>query len=80
MRKRGRRWARRFWRHRSTRTQWINCDVRALDLSVMSKYGVIMSDPPWDIHMVLPYGTLTDEEMLSLNVGELAEENYLLLL
>ena len=57
--------------------QWINCDVRALDLSVVGKYGVIMADPPCDI-MELPYGTLTDEEMLALNVGELATDDCLL--
>eukprot|EP01084_Bolivina_argentea_P078574 142594_1 len=60
--------------------QWINCDVRALEFGVLNKYGVIMADPPWDIHMELPYGTLTDEEMLTLGVGELADDNCLLFL
>ena len=27
-----------------------------------------MVDPPWDIHMELPYGTMADDEMCSLNV------------
>ena len=31
--------------------QWINCDVRRFDYSVLGKFHVIMADPPWDIHM-----------------------------
>ena len=27
-----------------------------------------MLDPPWDIHMTLPYDTLADTEMLALKV------------
>ena len=27
-----------------------------------------MADPPWDIHMELPYGTMADEEMRRMNV------------
>lgn len=32
-----------------------------------------MLDPPWDIHMNLPYGTLKDKEMLALNVKQLQD-------
>ena len=31
--------------------QWINCDLRSFDYSVLGKFHVIMADPPWDIHM-----------------------------
>lgn len=31
--------------------QWINCDVRRFDYTVLGKFHVIMADPPWDIHM-----------------------------
>jgi hypothetical protein len=31
--------------------QWINCDLRTFDYSVLGKFHVIMADPPWDIHM-----------------------------
>ncbi|KAI6034082.1 MT-A70-domain-containing protein [Pisolithus microcarpus] len=31
--------------------QWINCDLRHFDYSVLGKFHVIMADPPWDIHM-----------------------------
>ena len=27
-----------------------------------------MADPPWDIHMELPYGTMADDEMRRMNV------------
>lgn len=32
-----------------------------------------MLDPPWDIHMNLPYGTLKDKEMKSLRIRELSD-------
>jgi mRNA (2'-O-methyladenosine-N6-)-methyltransferase len=34
--------------------QWIQCDVRKLNLEVLGKFTVIMADPPWRIHMDLP--------------------------
>lgn len=36
--------------------QWIQCDLRYLDMTVLGKFAVVMADPPWDIHMELPYG------------------------
>ena len=79
--------------------QWIQCDVRHLDLSVLGKFryahrravpasglwplaaqvqttgrtgcSVIMADPPWQIRMDLPYGTMSDNEMRQLQLGEL---------
>eukprot|EP01083_Nonionella_stella_P143582 446571_1 len=33
-----------------------------------------MADPPWDIHMSLPYGTLSDAEMMNLNIGALSTD------
>ena len=47
-------------------SQWINCDIRNFDCSILGKFDVIMADPPWDIHMDLPYGTLRDDEMKNL--------------
>ena len=44
-------------------SQWINGDIRQFDFSILGKVDVIMADPPWDIHMNLPYGTLKDFEM-----------------
>ena len=55
--------------------QWVQCDLRGLDLSVLGKFSVIMADPPWDIHMELPYGTMSDDEMRQLPVPSLQVRN-----
>jgi mRNA m6A methyltransferase catalytic subunit len=60
-------------------SQWISCDVRRLDLGILGKFGVLMMDPPWDIHMTLPYGTLTDDEMKDLKIQQLQDDGILLL-
>ena len=31
--------------------QWVQCDLRYFDMSVLGKFAVVMADPPWDIHM-----------------------------
>ncbi|KAK4389856.1 N6-adenosine-methyltransferase MT-A70-like [Sesamum angolense] len=31
--------------------QWINCDIRSFRMDILGQFGVIMADPPWDIHM-----------------------------
>jgi len=38
-----------------------------------------MADPPWDIHMELPYGTLTDDEVRNLPVGEIHQDGMIFL-
>ena len=48
--------------------QWVQCDLRNFDYSVLGKFSVVMADPPWDIHMELPYGTMADDEMRKLPV------------
>lgn len=62
-----------------TPPQWINCDVRQLPFSVLGKFAAIISDPAWDIHMSLPYGTCKDAELLSLPMHELQDEGILFL-
>ncbi len=57
--------------------QWINCDVRKFDMSVLGKFGVIMTDPPWEIHQDLPYGTMADDEMRKLNIGCLQDDGVI---
>lgn len=59
--------------------QWVNCDLRYFDVSVLGKFSVIMADPPWDIHMELPYGTMQDDEMRTMNISVLQDEGYLFL-
>lgn len=59
--------------------QWIQCDLRYLDMTVLGKFAVVMADPPWDIHMELPYGTMSDDEMRKLDVPSLQDEGYIFL-
>ncbi|SIO73553.1 MT-A70 [Babesia microti strain RI] len=60
--------------------QWINCDVRKIDFRIFNPYvKVIMADPPWDIHMDLPYGTLKDSEMKELQLKDVQDEGLLFL-
>ena len=60
-------------------TQWIKCDVRTFELSMLGHFGVVMADPPWLIGQELPYGTMSDDEMRGLNVGCLQEEGVIFL-
>ena len=60
-------------------SQWINCDIRNFDCSILGKFDVIMADPPWDIHMDLPYGTLRDDEMKNLPVKKLQDDGVIFL-
>jgi mRNA (2'-O-methyladenosine-N6-)-methyltransferase len=59
--------------------QWIHCDLRFFDMTILGKFSVIMADPPWDIHMELPYGTLSDDEMRRLNIPALQDEGLIFL-
>lgn len=59
--------------------QWIQCDLRYFDMSLLGKFSVIMADPPWDIHMELPYGTMSDDEMRKLNIPTLQDEGVIFL-
>ncbi|XP_078607797.1 N(6)-adenosine-methyltransferase catalytic subunit METTL3-like isoform X1 [Branchiostoma floridae x Branchiostoma japonicum] len=60
-------------------SQWVQCDIRRIDMEVLGKFSVVMADPPWDIHMDLPYGTMTDDEMRTLNVSAIQDEGYIFL-
>ncbi|KAI5950024.1 IME4 [Candida theae] len=62
-----------------TPPQWINCDVRSLPFGILGKFAVIISDPAWDIHMSLPYGTCKDDELLELPMHELQDEGIIML-
>ena len=56
--------------------QWIQCDLRNFNMAILGKFSVVMADPPWDIHMELPYGTMSDEEMRKLNVPVLQDDGW----
>ena len=68
-----------MWSQALGEAQWIKCDVRTFDMTVLGKFGVIMADPPWEIHQDLPYGTMADEEMRRLNIGALQDEGVIFL-
>ena len=59
--------------------QWVQCDLRSIEMSVLGKFSVIMADPPWDIHMELPYGTMADDEMKKLDIPSLQDDGYIFL-
>ncbi|KAF5837050.1 MT-A70-domain-containing protein [Dunaliella salina] len=59
--------------------QWLQCDIRTLDMPVLGKFGVIMADPPWQIHQDLPYGTMEDDEMRNMNIGCLQDHGVIFL-
>eukprot|EP01116_Phalansterium_solitarium_P011221 TRINITY_DN26841_c0_g1_i2.p1 TRINITY_DN26841_c0_g1~~TRINITY_DN26841_c0_g1_i2.p1 ORF type:complete len:556 (+),score=38.27 TRINITY_DN26841_c0_g1_i2:66-1733(+) len=59
--------------------QWMNCDIRTLDMKILGKFSVIMADPPWDIHMSLPYGTMSDDEMRKMDIGCLQDDGHIFL-
>lgn len=46
---------------------------------VSGKFAVIMADPPWDIHMELPYGTMSDDEMRQLGIPQLQDDGLIFL-
>jgi mRNA (2'-O-methyladenosine-N6-)-methyltransferase len=57
--------------------QWIRCDIRSFDFSILGKFGVIMTDPPWEIHQDLPYGTMSDHELLNMGVAQLQDDGVI---
>lgn len=59
--------------------QWIQCDLRYFDMSTLGKCAVVMADPPWDIHMELPYGTMGDDEMRRLDIPGLQDDGFIFL-
>lgn len=59
--------------------QWVQCDLRSFDMSVLGKCAVVMADPPWDIHMELPYGTMGDDELRRLDIPSLQDEGFIFL-
>lgn len=40
--------------------QWINTDLRELDVSVLGKYDVVVADPPWAIHQEVRFDGALD--------------------
>ncbi len=64
---------------RHYQSQFINCDIRTFPMKTLGKFPVIMADPPWDIHMELPYGTMSDDEMRRMDVQSLQDDGVIFL-
>jgi hypothetical protein len=58
--------------------EWLRCDIRTVDVSVLGEFSVVMMDPPWRIAMNLPYQTMSDEEMLGMNIEPLQKDGVCL--
>ena len=61
------------------RAQFVNCGIRTFDLRILGDLAVVMADPPWPIHMSLPYGTIRDDELLSLPIEVLSVQGLIFL-
>ena len=48
-----------------------NCDIHNFRMDILGQFGVIMVDPPWNIHMEFPYATMVNAQMRNLNVSTL---------
>lgn len=59
--------------------QWIRCDVRKFDFSILGQFSVVVADPAWNIRMNLPYGTCNDSELTDLPLNLLQQEGILFL-
>ncbi|KAJ9117472.1 hypothetical protein QFC22_004322 [Naganishia vaughanmartiniae] len=55
----------------SEEAQWLNIDVRDMNATALGSFDLILADPPWDIHMTLPYGTLSDDDLRALPIPSL---------
>jgi len=56
--------------------QWINCDITSFDwdkLIPKNLFKVLMLDPPWNIHMDLPYALLSDQKLLNMPIGNIQD-------
>lgn len=51
----------------------IECDLRKYDFERLQteNFNAIIADPPWNIHMNLPYGTCNDQELFELPLHKL---------
>ena len=58
--------------------QWVNADLRELDVSVLGKYDVVVADPPWAIHQEVrfPRSSLSPESIRKLTYASV--DSYLM--
>jgi hypothetical protein len=56
--------------------QWIECDVRALDYSLLGKFGVVMVDPPWEEVNRNPYPETPYGDVMGFRVGDRSRRRF----
>lgn len=57
--------------------QLLNADLKTFDLTILGKFDVIVQDSAFDIHMSLPYGTMTDNDIRSMPIAQLQDEGLI---
>lgn len=57
--------------------QLLNADLKTFDLTVLGKFDVIVQDSAFDIHMSLPYGTMTDNDIRSMPIAQLQDDGFI---
>ena len=56
-----------------------NCDIHNFRMDILGYFRVIVVDPPWNIHMELPYGTMVNAQMRNLSVPTLQTDDLIFL-
>ncbi|CAO1620218.1 unnamed protein product [Sympodiomycopsis kandeliae] len=57
--------------------QWIDADLQTFDLTILGKFDVIVQDTAFDIHMSLPYGTMTDAAVRAMPIQHLQDTGFI---
>lgn len=57
--------------------QWINADLQTFDLTILGKFDIIHQDTAFDIHMSLPYGTMTDASIRAMPIQDLQDTGFI---
>lgn len=57
--------------------QLLNADLKSFDLTVLGKFDVIVQDSAFDIHMSLPYGTMTDNDIRCMPIQHLQDSGFI---
>ena len=57
--------------------QWINADLQTFDLTMLGKFDIIHQDTAFDIHMSLPYGTMTDASIRAMPIQDLQDTGFI---
>ncbi|GMM38028.1 mRNA (N6-adenosine)-methyltransferase [Saccharomycopsis crataegensis] len=59
--------------------QWVKCDIYNINMSIFGKFGAIIVDPAWSIHMELQFQQIEDHKIISTPVQPLQDEGIIIL-